>query len=197
MKRNYPFPMADEQGADTSNIQTVQLQQLAAQKESLSLEQIKVCISNHHLFLSTGGAGGDWTTILLKGRVLGIYTGGDGQSGAQASFEHLHLGSEQFPTPIELPFSNFCCVYAPYVDFSQSNLTYCLFTDAFLTNTSFVDAKLYNSDFSRANLSNADFTNADCSGVDFENCNLQSANFTNTNLRGARFPGANLQGVIY
>ena len=191
------FPHSDELGADTSHIHTQSIQRNVAQRPGLCLEEITRKISEHHQFLSAGGAGGFWTTFLLKGWVYGLYNGVETEKGMQASFEQLHLTTQHNLSKVELPFSNFCCVYASKVNFQNANLSHCLFVDAFLEEVDFKGAILVNSDFSRANLCNANFDHADCSGVDFENCNLEGASFVNTILRGARFPGANLKNVNY
>ncbi len=191
------FPLSDQCGSSTMGINTSLLQQLAAQTNVLNKESITEKLTAHHLFLRTGGAGGFWTTILLKGLVLGMYNDAEGKEGQQASFEQQHLCPSISLSKMEWPFSNFCCVYAPSINFEQANLSHCLFTDAFLENANFTKSNLKNSDFSRANLTNKSFVNADCSGADFENCDLRGADFTNTCLRGARFPGANLEGIRY
>lgn len=191
------FPFSNQAGADMSGINTFLVQQIAAQAPALDPAILDKKLTAHHLFLSTGGAGGYWKTLLLKGMVFGIYNGPESKSGEQASFEHQHLSENISFIKIELPFSNFCAVYAPQIDFTKANLSHCLLTDAFLRGANFSNARLCKSDFSRANLSKASFVNTDCTGVDFENCNLQGADFTNACLRGARFPGADLEGVKY
>ena len=164
------FPFSDVLGANTSNIKTKKMQKVAELKSALTLDEIKNIINQHHQFLSTGGAGGNWQTLLLQGMVIGIYVGVDASSGMQAVLEKRHIPSEVDLQEVVLPFANFCGVFCKNQDFSEANLSYCLFTDAYLENTIFADANLQNSDFSRANLRNVSFMNADLRGTDFENC---------------------------
>ena len=191
------FPMSNESGGDTTHINTALLQQLSKGKQSLSPEKLQEITKDHLVFLMSGGAGGKWKTILIKGLILGIYTGPESKDGRQASFEKTRLDADLEFSFLELPFSNFCGAYAPQVSFKNADLSHCLFTDAMLCQVDFTKTNLCNSDFSRADLSGGSFIEADCSGADFENCNLVGANFTNARLSGARFPGANLKDVIY
>jgi uncharacterized protein YjbI with pentapeptide repeats len=191
------FPFYDVEGADTSNIQTQKMQKVAASKPPLATDEIKNMITQHHQFLSTGGAGGNWQTLLLQGMVIGIYAGADATSGTQAIFEKQNISSEAELQEIALPFANFCGVFCKNQDFSEANLSHCLFTDAYLENTIFAEANLQNCDFSRANLRNVSFMNADLRGTDFENCDLTNADFRGAFLEGTKFPGAVLKGVKY
>jgi len=191
------FPLSDQAGSDASSINSLLLQQLAQSDPPIEKEELQQIIKGHLVFLMSGGAGGHWTTILIKGLVLGIYKGPEGKEGKQASFEKRHLESNTEFSSLELPFANFCGVYAPKVSFSNSDLSHCLFTDAILEQVNFEKSNLHKSDFSRANLAGASFANSDCSGVDFENCNLTGADFRGARLNGARFPGAILDEVIY
>jgi uncharacterized protein YjbI with pentapeptide repeats len=191
------FPYSDVLGSDTSNIKTQNMQKVAASKPSLTSEEIKNMIIQHHQFLSTGGAGGNWQTLLLQGMVIGIYVGVDAVSGTQAIFEKRHIDATIDLQEVILPFANFCAVFCQNQDFSEANLSHCLFTDADLENTIFADADLKNCDFSRANLKNVSFMNADLRGTDFENCDLTNADFRGAFLEGSRFPGAILKGVKY
>ena len=191
------FPYADVLGADTTNIKTQKMQKVAAAKTSLTLEQVKNMITQHHLFLSTGGAGGNWQTLLLQGMVIGVYVGADATSGIQAVFEKQHISDALDLQEVVLPFANFCGVFCKNQDFSEANLSHCLFTDAYLENTIFAEADLQHCDFSRANLRNVSFMNADLRGTDFENCDLTNADFRGAFLEGSRFPGAILKNVNY
>lgn len=191
------FPFSDTSGADVSSIKTRKMQKVAESKPTLRLEEIKSMISQHHQFLSTGGVGGNWQTLLLQGMVIGIYVGVDASSGIQAVFEKQHIASDIDLQEVVLPFTNFCGVFCKNQDFSEANLSHCLFTDAYLENTIFADANLQNSDFSRANLRNVSFMNADLRGADFENCDLSNADFRGAYLENSKFPGATLKGVRY
>lgn len=191
------FPYSDVLGSDTSNIKTQKMQKVAAAKPSLTSDEIKNMIIQHHQFLSTGGAGGNWQTLLLQGMVIGVYVGVDAASGTQAIFEKKHIDSTIDLQEVILPFANFCAVFCRNQDFSEANLSHCLFTDADLENTIFAEADLKNCDFSRANLKNVSFMNADLRGTDFENCDLTNADFRGAFLEGSRFPGAILKGIKY
>lgn len=191
------FPKVSVSGSDTTAIKTNKMQEVAESKTPLTALEIKNMIEQHHLFLSTGGAGGKWQTLLVSGMVIGIYTGVDASSGIQAIFEKQHIDSEIDLQEVILPFANFCGVFCKYQDFSEANLSHCLFTDALLEHTIFMDANLQQSDFSRANLRNVSFMNADLRGADFENCDLTNADFTGAYLENARFPGAILKNISY
>lgn len=191
------FPMADISGSDTTSIKTQQMQKVAQLKAPLTLFEIKKIIDQHHQFLSTGGAGGRWQTLLLAGMVIGIYVGAEAASGSQAIFEKRHISSEYDLQEIILPFANFCGTYCKSQDFSDANLSHSLFTDAYLENTIFMDTNLQHSDFSRANLRSVSFMNADLRGTDFENCDLTNADFRGAYLENARFPGAILKNIKY
>ncbi len=195
--KNLHFPFSDQSGSDVSTINSLLLQQLAQDDTPLEKEELQRIIKDHLVFLMSGGAGGDWTTILIKGLVLGIYKGPEGKDGKQASFEKKHLRLATELSSLELPFANFCGVYAPQVSFANSDLSHCLFTDAQLTEVNFQKTNLHGTDFSRANLARASFVDSDCSGADFENCNLTGADFRGARLNSARFPGAILDEVIY
>jgi uncharacterized protein YjbI with pentapeptide repeats len=125
------FPFSNINGADASNIKTQKMQKVAASKPALTGEEIKSMIIQHHQFLSTGGAGGNWQTLLLQGMVIGIYIGADATSGVQAIFEKSNISLETELQEIGLPFANFCGVFCKSQDFSEANLSHCLFTDAY------------------------------------------------------------------
>jgi len=191
------FPLSDQVGSDISLINSTLLQQIAQSDPPLKKEELEQMIKDHLIFLMSGGAGGSWKTILIKGLVLGIYKGPEGKEGKQASFEKRHLKQDLELSSLELPFSNFCAAFAPQVSFFNSDLSHCLFTDAHLEEAVFKKSNLHKSDFSRANLAGASFADSDCSDVDFENCNLIGADFRGARLNGARFPGAQLDQVIF
>lgn len=194
---SFLFPLSDQLGSDMSAINSTLIQQLAQNDPPLPKEELEQIIKEHLVFLMSGGAGGHWKTILIKGLVLGIYRGPEGKEGKQASFEKRHLDAAIELSSLELPFANFCGVFAPQVSFFNADLSHCLLTDATLENANFQKSNLHNSDFSRANLAGASFVNSDCSGADFENCNLTGADFRGARLNGARFPGAQLDQVVY
>ncbi len=191
------FPLADTSGSDKTAIKTQQMQKIAETKTPLTYLKIKSIIQEHHKFLSTGGAGGKWKTLLFSGMVIGIYVGAEATSGSQAIFEKQHISSEFDLQEVILPFANFCGAYCKSQDFSEANLSHCLFTDAYLENTIFMDTNLQHCDFSRANLRNVSFMNADLRGTDFENCDLTNADFTGVYLENTRFPGAILKNITY
>ncbi len=194
---SYHFPLSDQKGTDHSAINLSLTRQLASRKEPFSSDKLLQIIAQHHQFLSSGGAGGKWKTILLKGLVFGIYDGAEATKGKQASFEHAHILSDSFFNGKALPFSNWCGVFADNLKASGIELSHSLLTDAFLVGADFSQARLCNSDFSRADLRGADFRGADCAGVDFENCDLRGADFRGARLPNARFPGAKLSDAKY
>ncbi len=191
------FPLSDQKGTNRNAINLSLTRQLAKKKQPLTSDKLVRIVAQHHRFLASGGAGGKWKTILLKGLVFGIYDGGEGSKGKQAIFEYAHILSDCFFNDLALPFSNWCGVFADRLNASGIELSHSLLTDASLVAANFSSARLCNADFSRADLRGVDFRNADCAGVDFENCDLRGADFRGARLPNARFPGANLTEVKY
>ena len=191
------FPLSDQKGRSCAGINKKRITELAKKSKPVSDKQLEQMIEKHFDFLSNGGAGGKWQTLLVKGMVVGIY---DlpliVKDGEQATFERANLRKVQLANK-EIPFANFCGVYKKNGDFSNANLSYCLFTDSFLVGADFSGADLKNTDFSRADLRGARFQNANLHGADFENCDLTGADFRNTKLNETRFPGARLEGVLH
>jgi uncharacterized protein YjbI with pentapeptide repeats len=191
------FPLSEQEGRSTAGINKRRITNLAKNSKPISANQLEQIIEKHFDFLSAGGAGGEWQTILVKGLVVGLYeTPLAVKEGEQASFERANLRKIEFAER-EIPFANFCGVYKENGDFRKANLSYCLFTDSFLEGADFGGANLKKTDFSRANLRGANFQNTNLHGVDFENCDLRGADFRNSKLIGTRFPGANLEGVLH
>ncbi len=197
VRLSYHFPKADQAGASVKGINTQQMGQKSAAAKSLQQEDVFQMMEQHHLFLQSGGAGGQWKTFHINGLVFGVYMTKKGTKGEQASFEYKKLGSGLDLQEIQLPFASFCGANIKHQDFSDADLSYCLFTDANLEGTVFTGAELQETDFSRANLKGASFVNAHLKNTDFENCNLKNADFTGAIIDGAQFPGANLEGVIF
>ena len=191
------FPLFKQEGRSTTGINKIRISNLAKNSKPVSQSQLEQILEKHFDFLSAGGAGGEWQTILVKGLVLGLYnTTFEVKDGEQATFERANLSKVEMANR-EMPFANFCGVYKEEGDFQNTNLSYCLFTDSFLEGADFRSANLQNADFSRANLRFANFQNANLQGVDFENCDLSGADFRNANLFNSRFPGANLENVLH
>lgn len=191
------FPLSDQKGGSTNGINKKRISSLAKSSKPISKKELEKIIEKHFNFLSAGGAGGEWQTILVGDMVVGLYNSpmivSDGE---QANFERVNLRKIELNGK-EIPFANFCSVYKENGDFKNANLNYCLFTDAHLEGADFQNANLQKTDFSRANLCGANFQNANLKGVDFENCDLRGADFRNTKLNDTRFPGANLEGVLH
>jgi len=191
------FPLSDQTGADTSAIQTSKLHLLAQVSIPVSDQELLEMLEQHHLFLSSGGMGGKWQTLLIKGLVIGDYIGAEGKEGKQASLERRRFSEHLILENIELPFANFCGIYAKDKSFVNVDFSYSLMTDVYLDSCNFNNANLQGVDFSRSILRNVSFHNANLQGADFENCDLTGANFEGTKMEGARFPGAILNQVKY
>jgi len=191
------FSLSDQKGTDDCAINSALTRQLAKKKAPLTPDKLVKIVAQHHAFLASGGAGGKWKTILLKGLVFGIYDDGESSKGKQAIFEYAHILSDCFFNDLALPFSNWCGAFADQLNASGIELSHSLLTDASLVSADFSGARLCNSDFSRADLRGANFQKADCAGVDFENCDLRGADFRGARLPNARFPGARLEEVRY
>ncbi len=191
------FPLSNQKGRNTIGINKKRSANLTKKAKPISRNKLNKIIEKHFDFLASGGAGGEWQTILVEGLVFGLYNVPFViTDGVQAIFERVNLSKIEL-TNKEIPFANFCGSYKENGDFSNANLSYCLFTDAFLDGTDFNGSNLQKTDFSRASLRCANFKNANLQGADFENCDLTGADFRNAKINNARFPGAKLEGILH
>jgi len=191
------FPFSSDEGRSISGINKKRITDLAKSSKPISESQLEQTLEKHFDFLSAGGAGGKWQTILVKGLVVGLYEiSNEVNDGEQATFERANLRKIELSEK-EIPFANFCGVFKEKGNFQNANLSYCLFTDSFLEGADFRGSNLRKTDFSRANLRGANFQNANLQGVDFENCDLMGADFRNTKLKDSRFPGANIEDILH
>lgn len=183
------FPFCDQVYFSKNNINQVGLRQMAEKGEKLSTSKLKKIVKKHHQFLLSGGVGGSWKVLEIRGIVTAFYENAtEITAGEQAIFERQNLTEISFEKT-ELPFSNFCSAFAEDVNFSNSIFEKSIFTDAFLQGTNFSNSILTSVDFSRSDLRNANFKHADLRKADFENCNLEGVNFEHTKLEGASFVG--------
>lgn len=190
------FPLADQAPRPTS-IKTRKMQEKAYYEGRLSAEELAQMVTAHQDFLNSGGLGGQWKLIAIRGQALGIYKGNEYERGTQAILDMKKMDHSLELQELFLPYSSWCGVYAKAQDFSDVDLTGSLFTDANLEYTIFAEANLENVDFSRSNLKRASFVNSNLRGADFENCNLMGADFRGAVLDGSQFRGAVLKGVIW
>lgn len=190
------FPLADQPGRPSSQIKTYKMQEKAYDAGTLKKEEFMVKVTAHQDFLTSGGIGGQWQIINLKGQAIGIYKGKQSEKGQQSILDMKRLGQHLELQELYLPYSSWCGVYAKGQDFSDVDFTGSLLTDANLEQTIFAEANLENVDFSRSNLKGASFMNANLRGADFENCNLTGADFRGANLIGSQFRGATLKDVL-
>lgn len=188
------FPLSDQPGNDSSSINSQKMRLMAERGVQPDQELLQKMMEEHHEFLASGGAGGKWKTLQVTDIVIGFYEFEYQGTAQQANFEKMNLTKIELKN-MEFPFSNFCGVFAPSINFESANLSYSLFTDSTLLEASFQNSRLRNVDFSRSDLSGVDFSGADLSGADFENCILKNANFEGARFTTARFPGANLQNI--
>lgn len=190
------FPLADQMSTLVSHIKTRKMQEKAYLKGNLTKEEFQATIAAHQDFLDSGGIGGLWQVIAIKGQALGIYKGKASKKGTQAILDMKRFHHELEIQELYLPYSSWCGVYAKGQDFSDVDLTGSLLTDSNLERAIFADANLENVDFSRSNLKGASFMNANLRGADFENCNLVGADFRGAILVGSQFKGAVLKDVL-
>jgi len=190
------FPLADQFGSPTKHIETQKMQEKAYLKEPLNSSEIEQTIIEHQDFLNSGGVGGEWQIIAIKGQALGVYKGKKYGKGNQAIFDMQKISHDLYFPELHLPYSSWCGVYAKTQDFSKADFTGSIMTDANLENVDFRGANLENVDFSRSNLKGATFLNANLLGADFENCDLTGADFRGANLSGSQFRGAVLKDVL-
>ena len=188
--------MSNLPGSNICHIDQKKMSQLIKSKSPLSKSQVDKLIVEHLIFLKSGGAGGNWTTLVIDGIVTGIYNFKETHNGTQAQFEHRRLNSDCSLEGQLLSFANCCGLYAPKLEALRIDLSHSLMTDAFLPNANFQGGNLKKVDFSRAVLTNVDFRGADLRYADFENCNLNGSDFRGARLEGARFPGAFLKEVM-
>ena len=191
------FPLADQKGTDVKHINVAYIRQLAAKSKIFTQNELETLILEHHAYLSSGGAGGQWKTIAVNGLVIGFYTGAGGHKGKQANLERRRIKENLEIANRQIPFANCCGMEARYIDFSNGDWSYSLFTDVLLEQCDFSNTNLQQSDFSRAQLTETNFNHANLKGADFENCDLTNASFIDAELSGARFPGTILKGVKY
>ncbi len=194
--RELVFPHSWEPGAPVQGINYQRIRQMAASNSAVSTVALERMIEDHHCFLSEGGAGGQWQTLLLGGLVVAIYEKEGKNSNQQFSLEYRRLEAGVSLAQRALPFSNCCAALLENLPAQEAILSHSLFTDALLIKAHFERAQLQNVDFSRADLRQACFSQADLSGADFENCDLRGADFRGARIVGARFPGAQLDGVL-
>ena len=162
---------------------------MAENGAKISTTELEEIIEKHHQFLMSGGVGGTWQVLEIRGVVTAFYENEiEPTEGEQAIFERKNLNNISFEK-IELPFSNCCSAFAEGVIFSTSNFEKSIFTDAFLQGADFYNSIFTSVDFSRSDLRNANFENADLRNCDFENCDLRGVNFENAKMDGASFVG--------
>ncbi|TKD10470.1 pentapeptide repeat-containing protein [Polyangium fumosum] len=191
------FPLSDQPGAPTGNLEHGLMRSVAASSEAMTKERWKKLLAKHKKFLDAGGAGGVFHSLEASGMVLAVYAGAsEGKRDDQASLQRQKLPPDFDAKKAHLPWASGCSMIAEKVDFSGANLSHGNYTDAFMAGARFDGANLARSDFSRTDFTGASFRDADLSGADFECADLRGADFTGAKLVGARFPGAKLDGVI-
>lgn len=189
------FPLADQPGAAMNKIDREGMRKRALQSKPLSIAELQHCQAQHEAFLNSGGAGGRWQTVLLRGQVVGIYLEKESKKGRQATLEQRFFPEELDFVGLRLPYANLSGIYALRQDFSEANFSHSLITDGSLEQCIFAEAQLEKADFSRCKLRGASFMNANLRGADFENADLRDTDFRGADLAGARFPGALLRGA--
>ncbi|MFK7771998.1 MAG: pentapeptide repeat-containing protein [Saprospiraceae bacterium] len=181
------FPHCDQVRFFENKINHIGLRQMAENGMQISPSELEEIIERHHQFLMSGGVGGSWQVLEIRGIVTAFYQNKiESTEGEQAIFERKNLTNLSFEK-MELPFSNCCSAFAEGVNFSNSNFERSIFTDAFLQNANFHNSIFTKLDFSRSDLRNVNFENADLRNADFENADLRGANFNYAKLEGANF----------
>ena len=184
------FHFCDQICFSESQVNRSNLQALAQNGTRVSQKDLEENVESHHQFLLSGGAEGEWKVLEIRGVVTAFYHhSNEALEEEPISFERTNLTKNNFKK-LEVPFANFCAVYAEGVDFSNSNLEGSLFADGFLQEANFYNGNLTRTDFSRSDLRNANFQKANLTNADFENCDLRGANFEGAKLDGASFVGA-------
>lgn len=184
------FPYCDQVRFSENKLNATSLKFIAQNGAKISQDDLEKMIEEHHQFLMSDGVGGEWKVLEIRGIVTAFYNHKkEITEGEQANFERKNLTDISFEK-IEIPYSNFCCVFAERVNFSKSNLERSVFTDAFLEGANFCNSTLIGLDFSRSDLRNVNFENAILENVDLENCDLRGANFEGAKMEGASFVNA-------
>ncbi len=184
------FPHCDQVRFSENKLNATSLKLIAQNGVKISQDDLEKMVEEHHQFLMSGGVGGEWKVLEIRGIVTAFYNHKkEITEGEQANLERKNLTDISFEK-IEIPYSNFCWIFAERVDFSKSNLERSVFTDAFLEGANFYNSTLTGLDFSRSDLRNVNFENANLEDVDFENCDLRGANFEGAKMEGASFVNA-------
>ena len=187
------FPFCDQVRFSESQINKNNMKLISEKGEKISQQELEKIIEEHYQFLMSGGIGGEWKVLEIRGIVTAFYhQTNENNKGNQANFERKNITKINFEN-VALPYSNFCATFAEGVDFSKSKFEKSLFTDSFLARADFANSNLIGVDFSRSDLRNANFQNAILENTDFENCDLRGANFEGANFKGATFIGALLK----
>jgi uncharacterized protein YjbI with pentapeptide repeats len=189
------FPLSDQTGS-TTNLNSEMMHQMSESSTPISPDEFKVLISEHTLFLESGGKGGTWQNFEVAGLTMGVYIGATADKGKQASFLNSNLSLLNLSN-INLECCDFVNIFYKNGNFRNSKLKNSLIIDSILENTDFSGADLMGCDFSRSLMMNCNFSGANLSNCDFENCDLTGSNFTNAITGGSRFPGAKLEQVIF
>ena len=100
--------VSDQKGGSCAGINKKRITDLARKSKPVSESRLEEIIEKHFNFLSNGGAGGKWQTLLVKGMVVGIYDlPVTIKNGEQATFERANLSKVQLANKV-IPFANFC-----------------------------------------------------------------------------------------
>jgi hypothetical protein len=189
------FPLCAEEGSSTDTINSELIYSMTESTTPISKKEFQKIIEAHNLFLSSGGVGGTWQTLLVSGLVLGIYFGVNAKEGEQAQFAGKILTDLDLKNK-SLSFINGIGMICRKLNFLKSDLKNGLFTDSYFEGSCFEEANLSGCDFSRSRMTECSFKNADLSGADFENCDLTGSDFRGAILTGSRFPGAILNNIL-
>ena len=160
----------------------------------------QAALAAHRDFVSSGGAGGRWETVvtdakLETGIVFGIYLGAASAAGEQADLGHQRLEGLDLKA-VFLPFADLTGCVCLHQDLAGADLRSSLCIDADFTGSSFANARLARADFSRSELAGCNFRGADLTNADFENANLTGADLRGAKLASTRFTDAVLERAL-
>jgi uncharacterized protein YjbI with pentapeptide repeats len=160
----------------------------------------EAALAAHQEFVSSGGAGGRWETVVTDanpetGVVFGVYLGAAGAAGEQADLGHQRLEGLDLRA-VALPFADLTGCVCMHQDLSGADLRGSLCIDADFTGTNFSGARLARADFSRSELAGCNFRDAELTNADFENANLTGADFRGAKLASTRFTDAVLERAL-
>ncbi|MHA1378559.1 MAG: pentapeptide repeat-containing protein [Candidatus Helarchaeota archaeon] len=165
-------------------------------QDPLTQDDFDELLKEHHKFISSGGAGGNWKSWVTdekKGVVFGQYLGPEGNEGRQMDLSYNNLEKINLKS-VSLTYANLVGVLCRNQNLKKIDLTGSLCIDSDFSRTDFEGANLTKVDFSRSNMNRCILRNANLTDTDFENTDLTDADLTGAIVTsGTSFKGTILK----